>query len=288
MKRIYIGSLELYLELGEKEDSFRWDEQFLSPVLPTTVKRRVNLYMDKFRIPLSCEEYHSGRMQVHVQGKEEWRSYFWADEKEKEQEIATHRSEHGEVEVYMRNIPTEKLLLPWNYIHLEELLLENQALILHSASIIYKDHAVLFTAPSGTGKTTQTDLWHRYLEDVEDLNGDRTLLQCTPNGWYACGFPICGSSGRCEQKAAPIRAVVILRQGAEDKIYELSPAQKTALLYSEVTVPHFQRTYIEKAMGLLEDFIREIPVFLYSCTMQESAVTTLHHYLYGGTEDGII
>jgi hypothetical protein len=65
-----------------------------------------------------------------------------------------------------------------------------------SASIIWQGKAILFTAPSGTGKTTQTDLWHCFREGVEDLNADWTLLQKTADGWYGCGFPVFGSTGR--------------------------------------------------------------------------------------------
>lgn len=275
-------------------DIRQWKERFTYPVLPAPYEKEIQIHIvDHLPSPGGMEHRVPG-MVIYETDTEEWRIYGISEREAVEDfipEIVSCYSHHDQVDVFINQDwwkENHKRFCPWFYIHLEELLLENQALILHSASITHKDHALLFTAPGGTGKTTQTDLWHRYLEDVEDLNGDRTLLQCTPNGWYACGFPICGSSGRCEQKTTPIRAVIILRQGTEDKIYELSPAQKTALLYSEVTVPHFQRTSIERTLELLEDFIREIPVFLYSCTMQESAVTTLHHYLYGGTEDGII
>ena len=42
---------------------------------------------------------------------------------------------------------------------LEHLLATQRAVILHSAYIDYKGKAILFSAPSGTGKSTQAELW---------------------------------------------------------------------------------------------------------------------------------
>lgn len=167
-------------------------------------------------------------------------------------------------------------------IHLEELLMDNNAMILHSASIAYCGGAILFTAPSGTGKTTQTDLWHKYCKNVDDINGDKTLLQQTANGWYACGFPFYGGSFRCEQTAVPIRAVVIIRQSKQDKIRELSEKEKTALLYSEMTIPSFNKGYVLKSFDLISRFLLNIPVIRMDCTASKAAVSLLHKYLYGG------
>ncbi len=177
----------------------------------------------------------------------------------------------------------QKAFRPWFHVHLEEYCLENQAVILHSASIEYQGKGILFTAPSGTGKTTQTDLWHQYLEGVTDINADRTLLQKTEQGWLACGFPLYGGVLRCEQKAKPIEAIVILRQGKENRVEELSPAEKVSLLYSESTVSS-TREYVSLAFNLLSDLIQEVRVIRYVCNMEEGAVRVLHRYLYNEQE----
>ncbi len=170
---------------------------------------------------------------------------------------------------------------PWFQIHLERLLLWNSALVLHSASIIYQGEAILFTAPSGTGKTTQTDLWHQFREGVSDLNGDRTVLQRTEKGWYGCGFPIYGGTVRCTQASAPIRAIVVIRQADTDAIRELSAMEKVLYLYSECTVMRSYSEDVKDAMNLLETLAAELTVIKMDCTMKRSAVDVLHRYLYG-------
>ena len=69
---------------------------------------------------------------------------------------------------------------------LEKQAIKDHAMILHSAYMCYEDTAVLFSAPSETGKSTQADLWEKY-RGTWTVNGDRSLLIREKDGWYANG-----------------------------------------------------------------------------------------------------
>ena len=45
---------------------------------------------------------------------------------------------------------------------LERRLVKKDSMVLHCAYVEYKGEAVLFSAPSETGKTTQANLWEKY------------------------------------------------------------------------------------------------------------------------------
>ena len=79
---------------------------------------------------------------------------------------------------------------------LERRMIRRDALILHCAYLEYQGEAVLFTAPSGTGKTTQGGLWEKHRGAVT-VNGDRALLQKKDGRWIAWGWPVCGTSEVC-------------------------------------------------------------------------------------------
>lgn len=284
MKQFYIGSLKLVIYSDVKLHVWQWDEAFTSQIMDDRDGKELKISMVDSMPDVSGKKYQIQNMLVYIKDEEEWRVYG-------DCELISYRKSCGNVELYVKNEWWKKngrSFRPWFYMHMEELLIENHALLLHSASIIYRESAILFTAPSGTGKTTQTDLWHRYLKDVKDLNGDRTVIQYTGDRWYGCGFPVFGSTVRCQQEAAPLKAIIVVRRGTENIISELSPAKKALLLYSEITVPSFRKVYTEMAMQLIEKLVLEIPILLYSCTMDEDAVTILHQYLYGGSKDGII
>lgn len=157
---------------------------------------------------------------------------------------------------------------------LERRQLEREGLVLHCAFAVHDGEAILFSAPSGTGKSTQADLWVRY-RGTEVINGDRALLQKIGGRWYARGWPVCGSSEICENRDMPIRAVVMLSQAPEDRAWRLTPMQAFTGLYSEITVNRWNRRNNLRAMELIEDLIGSVPVFHLACTMNETAVEAL-------------
>ncbi|WP_426350909.1 hypothetical protein ACPWSR_06660 [Alloiococcus sp. CFN-8] len=175
----------------------------------------------------------------------------------------------------------------WNLLHLENNLLTTGGLPLHCCYMMYKEQAILFTAPSGTGKTTQGTLWNR-LYGSQIINGDKCLLQQEGESWLACGFPFHGSAEECENKSYPIRAIVIVRQSQEDAIEELTLAQKTGLLLSECTVNTWNPERVNKALDMLTDLAIRTTVIMLHCTLEDNAARVLHQYLYGGKNDGII
>src|SRR5699024_19054 len=74
---------------------------------------------------------------------------------------------------------------------LERLLLSRQGLLLHASFIRWQARGILFSAPSGTGKSTQADLWVRH-RGAEVINGDRAALRRSAGRWRAYGLPYAG------------------------------------------------------------------------------------------------
>lgn len=148
------------------------------------------------------------------------------------------------------------------------------ALILHCAYVEYRGEAILFSAPSETGKTTQGNLWEKY-RGARTVNGDRGLLQKVDGHWIVRGWPVCGSSEVCHNEDMPIRAIVMLSQAPEDFVERLHPAKAFSQVYSQVTINRWNRDANLRAMELLEELICEVPVYHLACTMNESAVFAL-------------
>ena len=108
-------------------------------------------------------------------------------------------------------------------IGLETLLMRYGGLMLHAAFVRWQEKGILFTAPSGTGKSTQADLWANY-EEAEILNGDRAGLRCIDGRWTAFGLPLAGSSYIYRNESAPADIIVVLRQSPENRFRRLGPA----------------------------------------------------------------
>lgn len=162
---------------------------------------------------------------------------------------------------------------------LERRLISHDNLILHCAYVKYRGEAILFSAPSETGKTTQANLWEKY-RNSRTINGDRALLGKVDGRWTAQGWPVCGTSEVCHNEQTPIRAIVMLSQAKRDFAEKLKPRRAFSLLYGQITVNSWNTETNEHTVDLITQLIGEIPVYHLGCTISEKAVACLENVLY--------
>lgn len=162
----------------------------------------------------------------------------------------------------------------WNFLAPEDGLLAHQAFILHSSFISWNGKGILFTAPSGTGKSTQADLWKQY-EGADIYNGDRTIVRKIDGKFIGFGSPYAGSSGIYRNESAPICAIVVLTQAPENQIQRLSGKQAFLPLFRETLANTWNPAYMERMTDLLMDAAANIPIFHLTCRPDQDAVNTV-------------
>lgn len=161
---------------------------------------------------------------------------------------------------------------------LEKEMIQVDAMLLHSAYMCYDGTAVLFSAASGTGKSTQADLWEKY-RGTRTINGDRSLLIRETDGWKAYGWPICGSSEICHNEKYPIRAIVMLKQAKENKVYPLQGFRAVRDIMEQITINAWDSEFQIRVMDLLEELRKEVPIYCLECDISEDAVRCLEQVL---------
>lgn len=153
--------------------------------------------------------------------------------------------------------------------------------ILHASFISYKGEGVLFSAPSGTGKSTQAELWKRNRREVELINGDRSILAFEGEEVWAYGLPFCGSSGVSLNRKVPLRAIAVLRQGRENCIRRIYGGEALRLLLSECSVNQWDKKGLEHILDVLLRLIQQVPVYYFACLPDASAVDVLEQTING-------
>ena len=138
----------------------------------------------------------------------------------------------------------------------------------------------MFTAPSGTGKTTQAKLWKMYRE-ARIVCNDRTLIQ----GGRTYGYPVDGSEPMCSGECFPLGAVVLLEQGTENQIRRLNPREAALKLFPQLVISMWNAEARILALDQLIQMMKNCPVYLLKCTPQEAAVQCLEKQLIA---DGVI
>ncbi len=174
-------------------------------------------------------------------------------------------------------------LTPWQILlmlPLSELLLERGTLNLHGSYILHKGQGVVFSGPSGIGKSTQAELWHQN-RDAQVVNGDRVLITVGQDGDMVASHFLCGSSGICENVTVPLKAVVLLEQREDNGILKTDPLNLFRLLMAQLDYRAGDRTHLISATALVERLMNHTLVCHYGCRMDEDAVACLEQHLYG-------
>lgn len=165
-----------------------------------------------------------------------------------------------------------------NMLGLEQLLLRHDGLILHSSFIRWQGQGILFSAPSGTGKSTQAELWRNHM-GAEILNGDRAGIRCVGGKWSAYGLPYAGSSRIHRNESAPISAIVVLRQGPENLIRPMPPLAALQALLPEFSAHRWNASFMNKVLDIVAAMLQNVPVYCLECRPDFGAVQLLHDTL---------
>lgn len=147
-------------------------------------------------------------------------------------------------------------------------------LFFHAAQIGYRGKGILFTAPSGTGKTTQARLWESS-RGAEILCNDRTLVRKSGDEWQTCGFPLDGSTPVANNRTCPLRAIVYLEQGSQCRCERLSPSKALLHLMPQMVIDGWDPQIRAECMRQLLSLMEKIPVYRLVCTPDVRAVEAL-------------
>lgn len=187
----------------------------------------------------------------------------------------------GEYRVTLPQDSLEVELHPYvipNLLMLERPLLRRDCLVLHSSCVATERGSILFTAPSGGGKTTQSEFWRDFC-GAHIVNGDKNALGRKPGGGFVTyGLPFSGSSPDCLNENHPLRAVVLLGKGPRDELVRLK-GQGFAQLFSQIVQHPWDADYMERALSLAQALCEEVPIYFYSCTRTPQAALTLRDAL---------
>lgn len=161
-----------------------------------------------------------------------------------------------------------------NFFALEGAMLHYHAFWLHSSFVRWKGKGIVFTAPSGTGKSTQAELWKKY-KGADTLNGDRTLIRCVDGIYKGYGSVYAGSSDIYRNESAPIEAVVILKQGKENCLERIPQKEAFRCVYRETLLNPWDASYVSSMMQQVVEMITSVSVYRLTCRPDKSAVELL-------------
>jgi len=150
-------------------------------------------------------------------------------------------------------------------------LIDYGALVMHGSALAFDGRAFIFTAPSGTGKSTHAALWReRFGSRVTMINDDKPILRFTENEIFACGSPWMGGHGLGSNIEAPLCAIALIERSSENRIEELGADEAVRVLYGQA-VESKDPARMKKIMEMLARLIKEIPLYRLQCNAEPEA-----------------
>lgn len=148
-------------------------------------------------------------------------------------------------------------------------LLSFDGTFLHSSAVVLDGKAYLFSAPSGTGKSTHTEKWCR-LFGARYLNDDKPALRLVDGVWMAYGTPWSGKHDLSSNEGVPVGGVAVLRRGEENIITRMQPAEALPWVMSQTSY-RLSRANMERQLMLMDQFLRQVPIWQLYCRNEDAA-----------------
>lgn len=157
-------------------------------------------------------------------------------------------------------------------------ILENyNGFFFHSSSLMLDNEGYLFTAVSGTGKSTHTALWRKLFKDkVVMINDDKPIIRKKDGVFYVYGTPWMGKSDIGNNIKAPVKAVYILQRGEKNSAVRVKIGSVFKNILEATVVPTDRRN-MEKLLALLDEFFSSVPLFLLTCNMDIEAAQVAYN-----------
>lgn len=160
-------------------------------------------------------------------------------------------------------------------------MISRNTLVFHGSAIAVDGQTVLFTAKSGTGKSTHTGLWRAHFGDrVVMVNDDKPLLQIKENGVMACGTPWDGKHRISTNCILPLKAICILERGEENEICPVTAKEALPMVLQQTHRPKDQ-TLVAQYMKLVNLLIGKVPFYRLKCNMEPEAATVAYEGMLG-------
>lgn len=144
-------------------------------------------------------------------------------------------------------------------------------LLVHGSCICVDGQGYLFTAPSGTGKSTHTRLWRELLgERAIMINDDKPLVSIGEQGAYVHGTPWCGKHRMHTNLSVPLRGICILSRGETDRIRPITGAEAMPVLLQQTHRPKDARGMCAM-LASVEHLMGQVRLYRLECTMNIDA-----------------
>lgn len=156
-------------------------------------------------------------------------------------------------------------------------LIRHNGILLHSSCVVVDGVAYAFSADSGTGKSTHTQLWLKHFGDrAYILNDDKPAIRIIDGRVYACGTPWSGKYDYSTPAVVPLAGICFLERSENNWI---KPAETNKAIFNifNQTIRKLGAAAMDRLMDNLNELFAKVPIYSLGCNISDEAVITSYN-----------
>lgn len=158
-------------------------------------------------------------------------------------------------------------------------------ILLHSSCIVVDGVAYAFSADSGIGKSTHTQLWlKRFGERAHILNDDKPCIRKIDGRIYACGTPWSGKYDYSTPEIVPLGGICFLERSNENRIKPADTKKAIFNIFSQ-TVRQLEPERMDRLFDVIQDIFEKVPLYELGCNISDEAVDTSYNAMKRSIKD---
>ncbi|MBQ0099425.1 MAG: hypothetical protein KBS91_02620 [Firmicutes bacterium] len=163
----------------------------------------------------------------------------------------------------------------------EYVLEKKDGLIFHSSAVAVDGKAYLFTAPSGTGKSTHARLYRELLGDrVMMVNDDKPIIRYDNGDFYVYGTPWNGKHALDTNTRVKIEAICEIRRDKDNSIIKVTPKDMIPVVFNQTLRPQGIEE-MDKLIALLDKMLKTVKLYRLNCNMDISSAKLSYSVMSG-------
>ena len=157
----------------------------------------------------------------------------------------------------VQEISIDPLFQPFGSVLMVVLAHHQDDVLVHASGVLENGSGRLFTAVSGTGKSTMAGIWKN--EGATVINDDRLWLRKISDRWYMFNTPMPYYAQK--PLMAPLNQIFLLRQSPENEIEKLSGIN-AAMRFMANGIQHFyDKEMTGRHLDRILDIASQIPIY---------------------------
>ena len=149
-------------------------------------------------------------------------------------------------------------------------LIDFGGIMLHASGVVKDGYAYLFSADSGTGKSTHTRLWCEHIEGAYIINDDKPAIRIVDGETFVYGTPFSGKEDLSANKKVKLGGICFLYRSEENSIERISPEEAIVPVLRQ-TIHQLKEDKLDKLLTLLDEILSCTPVYKMGCNITEQA-----------------